>query len=108
MDKAVSKSKRVFKARVRCASSRGVFESRGEFVRIASLFERARRTSTRTKENVKEDVDFKEVEFAGSGALRSVLLIGARRIKKSDSPVGMTARFFLSGLVASGVKPPEV
>ena len=87
VSKAVSKSKRVFKARVRCASSRGVFESRGEFVRIASLFERARRTRTRKKER-RSRSDFKEVEFAGSGALRSVLLIGARRIKKSDSPVG--------------------
>ena len=32
-----------------------------------------------------------------------------RSNRKSDSPVGGDhARFFLSGLVASGVKPPEV
>ena len=96
---------RVFDARVREACSN----------REASLFEsracsnaHAARARARKKGGVEEDVDFKEVEFAGSGALRSVLLIGARRIKKSDSPVGMTARFLLSGLVASGVKPPEV
>ena len=36
---------------------------------------------------------------------------GAIELKKSDSPGGGGgdhARFFLSGLVASGVKPPEV
>ena len=92
MDKAVSKSKRVFKARVRCASSRGVFESRGEFVRIASLFERARRTSTRTKEDVEEDeedVDFKKVRFAVDD--RAVLFIRARGFR------GETPRSIVSG-----------
>ena len=70
---------RVQSARVRCASSRGVFESRGEFVRIASLFERARRTSTRRKA-VEEDVDFKELEFAGGGTTLGTF--NSNRIKK--------------------------
>ena len=89
---------RVFDARVREACSN----------REASLFEsracsnaHAARARARKKGGV-EASDFKEVEFAGSGALRSVLLIGARRIKKSDSPVvvvvvGITRGFFYQG-----------